>query len=47
MGYKKESAEISIILGKFYIDNGKDAEAAKYLNDGVRALNELNILKDI
>lgn len=46
MGYKKESAEISIILGKFYIDNGKDAEAAKHLNDGVKALNELNILKD-
>lgn len=46
MGYKKECAEISIILGKFYIDNGKDAEAAKHLNDGVKALNELNILKD-
>jgi len=29
MGYKKESAEIAIILGKFYIDNGRDNEAAK------------------
>ncbi|MPM50961.1 hypothetical protein SDC9_97707 [bioreactor metagenome] len=46
MGYKKESAEIAIILGKFYIDNGRDNEAAKYLNDGVKALNDLNILKD-
>jgi transcriptional regulator with XRE-family HTH domain len=46
MDYKKEYAEISITLGKFYIDNGKDAMAAKYLNDGLRALNELNIIKD-
>jgi tetratricopeptide (TPR) repeat protein len=46
MSYKKEYAEISIILGKFYIDNGKDGMAAKYLNDGIRALNELKIIKD-
>ncbi|WP_291575088.1 helix-turn-helix transcriptional regulator [Clostridium sp. UBA4548] len=46
MGYKKECAEISIILGKFYIDNGRDSEAAKYLSDGVKALSDLNILKD-
>lgn len=40
-----EYAEISILLGKFYIENGKDKEAAKYLSAGVEAFKKLGILK--
>lgn len=42
---KEEAAEISIIIGKFYVDNGKDREAAKYLNEGVEAFKKLGVLK--
>lgn len=41
----KEAAEISIMLGKFYIDGGRDKDAAKYLNEGVRLFNKLGIIK--
>jgi tetratricopeptide (TPR) repeat protein len=41
----KEAAEISIMLGKFYIDGGRDKEAAKYLNEGVELFNKLGIIK--
>ena len=44
VNFLKESAEISIMLGKFYIDNGRDNEAAKYLNEGIKVLRELKIL---
>lgn len=40
-----EHAEISILIGKFYVDNGKDKEAAKYLNEGVEIFKKLGILK--
>ena len=40
-----KSAEISIILGKFYIDNGDDKKAAVYLNMGVELFKEQGILK--
>lgn len=40
-----EYAEISILIGKFYVENGNDKEAAKYLNDGVEAFKKLGILK--
>ncbi|MCY6370951.1 helix-turn-helix domain-containing protein [Clostridium ganghwense] len=40
-----EYAEISILVGKFYVDNGKDKEAAKYLNEGVEAFKRLGVLK--
>lgn len=40
-----ERAEVSILIGKFYVDNGKDKEAAKYLNAGVEAFKKLGILK--
>ncbi|QGU95816.1 helix-turn-helix domain-containing protein [Clostridium bovifaecis] len=40
-----ENAEVSILIGKFYVDNGKDKEAAKYLNAGVEAFKKLGILK--
>jgi transcriptional regulator with XRE-family HTH domain len=41
----KEAAEISIMLGKFYIDGGHDKDAAKYLNEGVELFNKLGIIK--
>ena len=41
----KEEAEISIMIGKFYIDGGRDKEAAKYLNEGVELFNKLGIIK--
>jgi len=40
-----KSAEISIILGKFYIDNGDDKKAAVYLNMGVELFKEQGVLK--
>ncbi|MCY6959333.1 helix-turn-helix domain-containing protein [Clostridium brassicae] len=40
-----EYAEIAVLIGKFYIDNGKDKEAAKYLSEGVEAFKKLGVLK--
>ncbi len=46
MDYTKEIAEICIMLGKFYIDNNRDKEAAKYLNEGVETFKKLGILRN-
>lgn len=46
MDYKKEQAEISIILGKFYIDNGKEKEASEYLSKGVEIYKSIGTFKD-
>lgn len=46
MEYSKEAAEISVILGKFYVDYGDDKEAAKYLNQGVEIFKKLGVIKD-
>lgn len=46
MDYTKEIAEIAIMLGKFYIDNGRDKEAAQYLNEGVETFKKLGLLKE-
>lgn len=46
MDYVKETAEISIMLGKFYIDYGRDKEAAKCLNEGVETFKKLGILRE-
>lgn len=46
MDYTKEIAEIAIMLGKFYIDNGKDKEAAQYLNEGVETFKKIGLLKE-
>ncbi|MGG7165521.1 helix-turn-helix domain-containing protein [Clostridium ihumii] len=46
LNFLKEYAEISLILGKFYIDNGREIEAEKCLNDGVKVLNELKVLEN-
>lgn len=42
----KQAAEIAILLGKFYIDNKNDKEAAKYLNEGVEIFREIGVLKE-
>jgi Predicted transcriptional regulator with C-terminal CBS domains len=47
MDCTKQAAEISIILGKFYIDNKREKEAAEYLNSGVELFKEIGILKDL
>ncbi|MBC2580205.1 helix-turn-helix domain-containing protein [Clostridium sp. DJ247] len=46
MDYNKEVAEISIMLGKFYIDINREKEAAKYLNDGVEIFKKIGVLKE-
>lgn len=43
----KQAAEIAIILGKFYIDNKNDKEAAKYLNEGVEIFKGIGVLKEV
>lgn len=47
MGLDKETAEISLIMGKHYIDIGNDVEAAKYLNKGIEKLKKIGVLKDL
>jgi transcriptional regulator with XRE-family HTH domain len=41
----KYVGELSITIGKFYIDNGDDKQAAKYLNKGVEAFKQLGMVK--
>ncbi|MBU3196157.1 helix-turn-helix domain-containing protein [Clostridium algidicarnis] len=43
----KEAAEISIILGNYYIENKDDKGAAKYLNEGVLMFKKLGVIKEI
>ncbi|HSN58943.1 MAG TPA: helix-turn-helix transcriptional regulator [Clostridiaceae bacterium] len=45
LGLDKETAEISIMIGKFYIDRGKEKIAATYLNSGVDAFKKMGIIK--
>jgi len=46
MNYHKESAEIAITLGKFYMDLGREEEAKKYLDEGVKILEQTKCLTD-
>lgn len=46
MDLLKQAAEISVLLGKFYIDNKLDKEAARFLNEGVELFKELGIIKE-
>jgi len=41
----KYVGDISVTIGKFYIDNGDDKQAAKYLNEGVEAFKQLGMVK--
>jgi transcriptional regulator with XRE-family HTH domain len=43
----KHAAEIAIVLGKFYIDNKNDKEAARYLNEGVEIFKGIGVLKEV
>ena len=40
----KDAAEISIMIGKFYVDGGRSLDAAKYLNEGVELFKRLGII---
>lgn len=40
----KRAAELAVIIGRFYIGVKKDAEAAKYLEEGVNIFRNLGIL---
>lgn len=44
VNYKKEQAELAIILGKFYTDNGQAKKADKYLESGVEFFKSLGII---
>ncbi|WP_315121527.1 tetratricopeptide repeat protein [uncultured Clostridium sp.] len=46
INYLKEAAEISIMIGKFYIDYGRESEAVQYLNYGVEVFKKLGIIKE-
>ncbi|MGG7056804.1 helix-turn-helix domain-containing protein [Clostridium nigeriense] len=43
---QKQLGKLSIMIGKFYIDNKRDAEAAKYLDEGVNIFRKIGILKN-
>lgn len=47
MEYTKDQAEISIVIGKFLMDSGREKEAAKYLNDGIELFKKIGIIKEI
>lgn len=42
----KRAGELSIMVGKFYIDHKNDSLAAKYLDEGVSIFKELGILQN-
>ena len=44
--FNKKTAEIAIMIGKYYIDFKNDSEAAKYLDEGVRIFKELGVLNN-
>ncbi len=44
-GNLNKAAEISIMIGKIYMDNGKDKEAARHLNLGVEYFKQKGVLK--
>lgn len=46
MEYLKEEAEISIIIGKHYMDCGNDNQAAQYLNSGVSIFKKVGLIKE-
>ena len=42
----KQAADISIMIGKYYMDKGNNIEAVKHLNEGVEILKKLKIIKE-
>lgn len=47
MELPKKAGEISVLLGKFYMDNNENMKAAKYLNEGVTLFKEIGMLQEI
>ena len=45
-GLYKKMAELSILLGRYYIGIKKDYEAAKYLNECIKIFRNLGILNN-
>lgn len=43
---EKKRAEISVMIGKFYLDYKRDYEAAKYLDEGVCLFKKIGIIKN-
>lgn len=43
----KETGEVAILMGKFYLENGDSKGAAQYLDMGVEAFKKIGVLKDI
>lgn len=43
----RDIGKISIMIGKFYMDNGKEVKAAKYLNKGVSEFEDYGLFKDL
>ena len=41
-----QAGKLSIMIGKFYIDNKKETEAAKYLDEGVNIFRNIGVLKN-
>lgn len=40
-----KAGQVAIMVGKYYIDNKKDFEAAKYLDEGVTIFKKIGVLK--
>ncbi|ASW43810.1 helix-turn-helix domain-containing protein [Clostridium isatidis] len=45
-GLYQQAGQIAIMIGKFYIDNKRDIEAAKYLDEGINIFKEMGILRN-
>ncbi|GKX66956.1 helix-turn-helix domain-containing protein [Inconstantimicrobium mannanitabidum] len=45
-GLTQEAADLAVKLGKFYLDQQKDAEAAEFLGEGISLFKEMGIIKD-
>ena len=43
--FLNKAGQVAIMIGKYYIDNKKDFEAAKYLDEGVTIFKKIGILK--
>ena len=42
----QRAGELAIMIGKFYLDNKNDENAAKYLDEGVSIFREIGILNN-
>ena len=45
-GLNKKAAEIAILIGRYYIGVKREAEAARYLDEGVSIFRSLGILNN-